>query len=139
MTVTELEIQNHSLENKLRRIKARNRKLKTMTRTAILKSTMKRAQWETIVAISAKMFGTTPNDVKGPRRHLNKVMARHTSATLIRSLTGASTEEIGAFLGGRDHGTIILACKSIQDRLETDPDFRFRFNAVKSIVLEAIQ
>jgi chromosomal replication initiator protein len=43
---------------------------------------------------------------------------------LTRQLTKHSLQEIGDAYGGRDHGTVIHACKSVDNMLEQDPAVR---------------
>jgi chromosomal replication initiator protein len=44
--------------------------------------------------------------------------------SLCRSLAGSSLPEIGAFFGGKDHSTVIHACKVIEEKKEKDPELR---------------
>jgi chromosomal replication initiator protein len=39
---------------------------------------------------------------------------------LARQLTGSSLEEIGSYFGGRDHSTVLHACRKIGDALTRD-------------------
>jgi chromosomal replication initiator protein len=43
---------------------------------------------------------------------------------LSRTLTKGSLMEIGEAFGGRDHGTVIHACKKIVGQMELDPAVR---------------
>ena len=40
---------------------------------------------------------------------------------LCRILTSAPLKEIGAAFGGRDHGTVIHACKAVEAALQQEP------------------
>ena len=40
-----------------------------------------------------------------------------------KQLTQLSLEAIGGRFGGRDHSTVIHACKAVQARIDTDPAF----------------
>lgn len=139
MTITQLELENENLQRTLECARMKKQRIESLDRNRALREEIKKVKWDTIIEGSAVIFGVTPEAIKGRRRREGEVFARQTSAALIRELQKATTIEIGAFLGGRDHGTIIHACKAVKDRLETDPDFRFRFNAVKSLIMEAIQ
>ncbi|NLJ05195.1 MAG: hypothetical protein GX435_05775 [Exilispira sp.] len=50
---------------------------------------------------------------------------------LCRELTSASTTEIGLSFGGKDHTTIIHACKKINDCMKEDELLR---STIESIV-----
>jgi chromosomal replication initiator protein len=41
---------------------------------------------------------------------------------LARELTSASLPVIGEAFGGRNHATVLHACKRVSDRLTTDPE-----------------
>jgi chromosomal replication initiator protein len=51
------------------------------------------------------------------------VTARHVAMYLAREFTDKSLADIGAHFGGRDHSTVINACQSVQDRIDTEPAF----------------
>ncbi len=42
---------------------------------------------------------------------------------LSRLLTDVSLSEIGKCFGGKDHSTVIHACKQVEDRKNDDEDF----------------
>ncbi len=43
---------------------------------------------------------------------------------LSRHMTESSLSAIGEAFGGRDHGTVLHACRLVQDRMEVDADVR---------------
>ena len=43
---------------------------------------------------------------------------------LARQLTESSLSTIGEAFGGRDHGTVLHACRLVKDRMEIDPNVR---------------
>jgi len=43
---------------------------------------------------------------------------------LSRKLTPCSLVEIGDAFGGRDHGTVIYACRKVKQRIECEPQVR---------------
>jgi chromosomal replication initiator protein len=43
---------------------------------------------------------------------------------LSRHLTESSLSAIGESFGGRDHGTVMHACKLVKDRMEVDANVR---------------
>jgi chromosomal replication initiator protein len=47
---------------------------------------------------------------------------RQVAIHFARNLTDASLEDIGAAFGGRNHATVLHACKRVSDRLLDDPD-----------------
>jgi chromosomal replication initiator protein len=45
---------------------------------------------------------------------------------LCRTLANSSLPEIGNFFGGKDHSTVIHACKVIEEKKEKDAELRAR-------------
>jgi chromosomal replication initiator protein len=43
---------------------------------------------------------------------------------LARTLTKHSLQEIGDLFGGRDHGTVIHACKAVENMMDQDASVR---------------
>jgi chromosomal replication initiator protein len=43
---------------------------------------------------------------------------------LSRQMTESSLNSIGEAFGGRDHGTVLHACRLVKDRMELDPSIR---------------
>ena len=49
---------------------------------------------------------------------------RQIAMYLARTLTECSTTEIGDAFGGRDHGTVIHACKAVDNMMDQDATMR---------------
>ncbi len=60
-------------------------------------------------------------DLLGKKRPANIAFPRQVAMYLCRLLTQASLQEIGIAFGGRDHGTVIHACKSVENTLQQEP------------------
>ena len=61
------------------------------------------------------------SDLLGKKRPANIAFPRQVAMYLCRILTQASLQEIGIAFGGRDHGTVIHACKSVEGALQQEP------------------
>lgn len=61
-------------------------------------------------------------DLKSKKRSKNITVPRQIFTYLARLHTNTSLPEIGKFLGGRDHSTIIHSCKKIDTSLKTDEE-----------------
>lgn len=59
-------------------------------------------------------------DMTSRRRPANIAFARQVAMFLSRRMTRSSLVEIGEAFGGRDHGTVIHATKTIEDRMQSD-------------------
>lgn len=62
--------------------------------------------------------------VKSKTRKREVVQARQISMYFAKDLTKASLKNIGSYFGNRDHSTVIHACQTVNDLMETDKRFR---------------
>lgn len=72
----------------------------------------------------AEEFNIRVADINGRRRTANIAHPRQLAMFLARRHTQASLQDIGAAFGGRDHGTVIHATKTIEEKLESDSSLR---------------
>jgi chromosomal replication initiator protein len=63
-------------------------------------------------------------DMTSKRRPANIALPRQIAMYLARQLTKHSLQEIGDAFGGRDHGTVIHACKTVENMMEQDDSVR---------------
>lgn len=70
---------------------------------------------------TAKHFDLKLSDLRGESRRQNVVTARGVAMHLARELTGRSLQQIGEYFGGRDHSTVLHACRKTTQRMERDP------------------
>jgi chromosomal replication initiator protein len=76
-----------------------------------------------VVAVS-KCYQMKAVDLKGAGRRQSVVMARSMAMYLARQLTDASLEDVGAHFGGRDHTTVMHACRKLARLVEEDAEVR---------------
>lgn len=67
-------------------------------------------------------------DMTSKRRPANIAFPRMVAMYLSRKLTGASLNEIGEAFGGRDHGTVLHAHRSIEEKIQSDEKLRQMVN-----------
>jgi chromosomal replication initiator protein len=77
-----------------------------------------------IQAAVAARYGITVAELTSPSRAVRIAWPRHIALHLARELTTASLSEIGDAFGGRNHATVLHACKSVAKRLTTDQQAR---------------
>ncbi len=65
-------------------------------------------------------FNLRIHDMISKRRPSNIAFPRQIAMYLSRMMTGCSLQEIGEAFGGRDHGTVIHACKTVENMMEQD-------------------
>ncbi|MDR2200961.1 MAG: chromosomal replication initiator protein DnaA [Puniceicoccales bacterium] len=82
----------------------------------------------------AEFYGLKNADLLGKRRPANIAMPRQIAMYLCRLLTPQSLVEIGLSFGGRDHGTVIHACKAVENMMEQDAVIRRNVEYLRKIL-----
>jgi chromosomal replication initiator protein len=72
----------------------------------------------------AEHFDVRLADMTSKRRPANIAFPRQIAMYLSRQLTASSLTDIGDAFGGKDHGTVIHACKLVKKRIEGDEKTR---------------
>ena len=72
----------------------------------------------------AEHFELRLADMTSRRRPINVAYPRQLAMYLSRQHTRLSLMEIGEAFGGRDHGTVIHACKKIKQSMDQDPEIK---------------
>jgi chromosomal replication initiator protein len=74
-------------------------------------------------------------DMTSKRRPENIAFPRQVAMFLSRQMTESSLNTIGEAFGGRDHGTVLHACRLVKDRMEVDPNVRQAVNYLEKQLL----
>ena len=72
----------------------------------------------------AEHFDIRLADMTSRRRPENIAFPRQIAMFLSRQMTESSLSAIGEAFGGRDHGTVLHACRLVKDRMEVDSHVR---------------
>jgi chromosomal replication initiator protein len=80
----------------------------------------------------ADYFQLRHSDMVSRRRPANIANARQVAMYLSRILTRHSLQEIGEQFGGRDHGTVIHACRTVENLMEQDASARSNIEFLKA-------
>ena len=64
-------------------------------------------------------------------------MPRQVAMYLLREETGASLQEIGVELGGRDHTTVLHGIRQVERALGADAGFRSQVLAIREAIFAA--
>jgi chromosomal replication initiator protein len=89
-----------------------------------IKNSSKEISMEYIQALVCEYFEVPIEMVKSKTRKREIVQARQISMYLAKLHTKTSLKSIGAFFGGRDHSTVIYACQTVDDLIDTDKKFK---------------
>lgn len=72
----------------------------------------------------AEHFDIRLADMTSKRRPENIAFPRQIAMYLSRQMTESSLNTIGEAFGGRDHGTVLHACRLVRDRMQVDANVR---------------
>ena len=104
----------------------------SVLRDIIKGSPRKKIDIRTIQRTVAQHFDIPVDSMKAKTRVSRVVRARQVAVRLSRELTDLSLVQIGKQFGGRDHSTILHACKKIDRETETDPSLRRKLQTIRS-------
>ncbi len=80
----------------------------------------------------SETYGVTVDDIKSANRSAGISQARNICMYIIKTVTGITLKEVGAYFG-KDHSTVLHSIKKIEDNIERDRDFK---NTVNNIIRE---
>ncbi len=77
-----------------------------------------------VLEVVSDIFGVSKDRIMGRERTREVTLPRQVVMYLLREESGVSLPQIGEFVGGRDHTTVMYACDKISDLMETDDRVR---------------
>ena len=77
---------------------------------------------DAIQRIVAEYYNIKHSDLLSKRRNRTIARPRQIAMSLAKSLTNHSLPEIGELFGGRDHTTVLHACRKVNELRESSPD-----------------
>lgn len=86
---------------------------------------------ETIQREVCGYFGLKLSELRSPRRHRAVAWPRQVAMYLSRKLTGCSYPELGQRFGGKDHSTVIAACRKVAQLVDKDLAVRSTIEALE--------
>ncbi|WP_415239986.1 helix-turn-helix domain-containing protein, partial [Zhongshania aliphaticivorans] len=84
----------------------------------------KQVSLDNIQRTVAEYYKIKMADLMSKRRSRSVARPRQVAMALSKELTNHSLPEIGEGFGGRDHTTVLHACRKIKELRETDGDMR---------------
>lgn len=91
-----------------------------LLRDILREENLSRITIETIQKKVVDYYHLRMADMLSRRRPANIAFPRQVAMYLSRILTEHSLQEIGSAFGGRDHGTVIHACKTVENMMDQD-------------------
>ena len=89
-----------------------------------------------IVRFICREMKVSERQIMGKSRTMDVALARQMAMYFCKELTETSLANIGANIGGRDHSTVIHACKNIERKIQADGDFKLRIHNIKDQISE---
>jgi chromosomal replication initiator protein len=83
----------------------------------------------------AQHYDIRISDMTSKRRPESIAFPRQIAMYLSRQMTDNSLAAIGEAFGGRDHGTVLHACRLVRDRMEVDTNVRQSVNYLEKALL----
>ncbi len=99
-------------------------KVEHLLRDLIREEASRQVSIDAIQKAVAEHFDVRLADMTSRRRPASIAFPRQVAMYLSRSLTKGSLMEIGEAFGGRDHGTVIHACKKVGEKLSEEPSLK---------------
>ena len=104
----------------------------------VLARTVKQSQeksagidFEKIVSVISKQSGYSFSDLCSKNRNKDISEMRHIAMFLMKKHTQRSLRDIGSFLGGRDHSTVMHGLQKIQSQLENEIMMQEKVKAIE--------
>ncbi|MBA3900701.1 MAG: chromosomal replication initiator protein DnaA, partial [Bacteroidetes bacterium] len=89
-----------------------------------VKNTVREVSIDYIQKVVCDYFNLPVELMKSKTRKREVVQARQISMFFAKSLTKSSLATIGMHCGGKDHATVLHACKTVNNLMETDKRFK---------------
>jgi len=90
----------------------------------LVKNSKKEISVDYIQKIVCDYFEITPDQLHSKTRKREIVQARQIAMYFSKSLTKSSLASIGSQIGGKDHATVLHACKTVNNLVDTDKRFK---------------
>ncbi len=91
---------------------------------------------ETVQKTVSKYFSVSVADITSKKRTKLVLFPRQVGMFLCRKLAGASYPMIGMRFGGKDHTTVLHACKIIEKRSKKDEELRDIINRIEIMIYD---
>jgi chromosomal replication initiator protein len=109
-------------------------KIEPLLRDLIREEASRQVSIDAIQRTVAEHFDVRLADMTSRRRPASIAYPRQIAMYLSRSLTKGSLMEIGEAFGGRDHGTVIHACKKVSERLSSEPGLKEALTRIETLL-----
>lgn len=100
----------------------------------VIKIEKKQVSVESIMDIVCKYYNLEQSVIQTNSRKREIVQARQITMFLAKNYTESSLSHIGKIVGKRDHATVLHACKTVKDQIETNKSFRSSVEEIEALL-----
>jgi chromosomal replication initiator protein len=97
----------------------------------LIKNTKREISIDYIQKIVCNFFNIPLDHIQSKTRKREIVQARQVAMFFSKSMTKASLATIGSQIGGKDHATVLHACKTVNNLIDTDKRFRLQIDEIE--------
>ncbi|PKP21111.1 MAG: chromosomal replication initiator protein DnaA [Bacteroidetes bacterium HGW-Bacteroidetes-21] len=97
----------------------------------LVKNIQRELSIDYIQKVVCDYFNMPVDMMKSKTRKREIVQARQIAMFFAKNLTKSSLATIGAMIGGKDHATVLHACKTVNNLLETDKRFKMYIDEIE--------
>jgi chromosomal replication initiator protein len=97
----------------------------------LVKNTKREVSIDYIQKIVCEYFGLPGDVLHTKTRKREIVQARQIAMFFSKSMTKSSLSTIGSLIGGKDHATVLHACKTVNNLMDTDKRFKSQMDDIE--------
>ncbi|MFP4059279.1 MAG: chromosomal replication initiator protein DnaA [Bacteroidales bacterium] len=97
----------------------------------LIKSTKREISIDYIQKVVCNYFDISSDMIRTKTRKREIVQARQIAMYFSKSLTKSSLATIGSQIGGKDHATVLHACKTVNNLIDTDKSFKQQIDEIE--------
>jgi chromosomal replication initiator protein len=97
----------------------------------LIKNTKKEISIDYIQKVVCNFFNISSDTLQNNTRKRETVQARQIAMFFSKNLTKCSLATIGSQIGGKDHATVLHACKTVNNLIETDKQFKHQIEEIE--------
>jgi len=97
----------------------------------LIKNTKREVSIDYIQKVVCNYFDVAVDSLQSKTRKREIVQARQVAMYFSKNLTKSSLATIGSQIGGKDHATVLHACKTVNNLVETDKQFKNQIEEIE--------
>ncbi|MFC2104396.1 chromosomal replication initiator protein DnaA [Bacteroidota bacterium] len=97
----------------------------------LVKNSKKEISVDYIQKVVCDYFSLSADLLQSKTRKREIVQARQIAMYFSKALTKSSLASIGALIGGKDHATVLHACKTVNNLMDTDKRFKSQIESIE--------